>query len=826
MQFLSRYINWHYLTIWPKLLVLWRNATLFPLYYFAIFFHLRTLLYPWKRQTMTMGVGFHLSEFLAVVITNLASRTIGCTLRIITILYGLVFMCICLVLFAIPAVSWILLIGLSFPLYLAQKPSREQEAKSMLVRSKNNIQVLATILIRHKEGKFVLQHLGFDPEGCLKLLVNETDEGDFQLFESNIQSKQENLLISDLFEAFATSYLPFKVLLDRYGIKHEDVLQTARWFERLQEKTSPPLIFDLGRIMGLPGIGTNWAYGYTVEFDTYASDITKRRATFPILIGREKELSGLERILSKSQYNNALIVGEPGVGRHILIETLAHNIKMGICPPELAQKRVLMVNMHAVVSSKPSVLEVKGFVERLLAQAEAAGNVIVLIDEFDKYVSNGEGRIDLSDVIAKMAESNIGLICITGKNAYHKYIEPNETLSLLFEKIELHVLTPDAVLSSLELSIVPVLEKKYGIIITYPAIRKTIETSDQYISSTPFPAKAIELLDECAANLITDKKERVLTAHHIDDFLSEKFQMPLGELKKSEKEILANLEDHLHTRIINQEEAIHVLSSALRRARLNISSKGKPIGTFLFLGPTGVGKTETAKVLSEIYFGAKDALLRFDMSQYQKEEGLERLIGSIKLGTPGELISRISDHPFSLILLDEFEKANKEIYNLFLTLLDEGYISDSTGKRVEAKNTIVIATSNAAAEFIRESINKGIRGSTLQQGLIEFVQEEGIFSPELLNRFDAVVVFSPLSEGHLREVARLQLADLNRRLIKQDVSVEVDDILIKKLATVGFNPQFGARAMKRVIAETIEDQVAKRLLEGNIRSGEQIKVQL
>ena len=219
-------------------------------------------------------------------------------------------------------------------------------------------------------------------------------------------------------------------------------------------------------------------------------------------------------------------------------------------------------------------------------------------------------------------------------------------------------------------------------------------------------------------------------------------------------------------------------------------------------------------------------MLRFDMSQYQKEEGLERLIGSMKLGTPGELTVKLTDRPFSLLLLDEIEKADKGVLNLFLTLFDEGYIADQTGKKVSAKNTIIIATSNAAAEYLRESINKGITGNNLQNGVINYVQEQHIYSPEFLNRFDAVIVFTPLSEGHLREVAKIMLNNLNKRLAPREISIAITPTLIKKLALLGFDPAFGARAMKRVITEKIEDEVAKRLLDGSAKKGEQIMIDL
>lgn len=817
MREIINYLHWHYFEIWPKLLTLWRNLTLFPFYYFSIPLHLSTLFTPWKRQQMKMGVGFHLDEFLGVIGFNLIARLVGMIVRLTTIFYGFFFMICMFISGGLLALLWPLTIGISLIFYLTRELPEEKRIKILLQKAGVNFGKLTTLLFQTAEGRFIAWHLGFSPKELI---------GSFAPQKDILPSLPSLSTFPDLFKYLGENYPVFTNILEHQHLKSQDVYETAKWFEFSSRKKEKPLILDLEKIKALPEIGNSWAYGYTVEFDKYSEDLTKKISPFPLLVGREKELSELQRILLKTESNNVLIVGVPGVARHRLVETLAHRILIGQCHKGLSHKRILNLNMHALTSSKPTVLETKGLIESILKEAQMAGNIIACIDEIDKYITEDGERIDLSDVLAKFAESSVGLIGITTPVAYHKYIAPNENLSPLFEKIDILPPSKETVLQEMEISIVPVLEKKYQIIITYPAIKKAIEDSDRFLSLTPFPAKTIELLDGAAVFLTSKKKEFVLQDHHIDEFLSEKLHINIGEVKVAEKEKLASLEKLLHQRIINQEEAIRVISSALRRARMDVSSANKPIGSFLFLGPTGVGKTETAKALSAIYFGSEEAMLRFDMSQYQKEEGLERLIGSSKLNTFGELTSKITDHPFSLLLFDEFEKADQTIYNLLLTLLDEGYITDATGKKINAKNTIIIATSNAGAEFIREKIKQGIIGQDLQKELIEYVQREKIFSPELLNRFDSVVVFSPLTEGNLREVARLKLMELNKRLIPKEISVAVTPELIKKLASVGYDPQFGGRAIRKVIAEKIEDQVARRLLSGNVKKGEEIYINL
>ncbi|MCJ7739930.1 ATP-dependent Clp protease ATP-binding subunit, partial [Candidatus Microgenomates bacterium] len=771
------------------------------------------------------------------------------------IIYGLALSAVAFLIGLVPAIIWGVIPVLTLPLYLARKPKGEEEVKNLLNRSKNEPEVLFHLLMKHPEGEFVMRRLGLDKN----VILNSFQ--DLSILHSRIslrlkipdQVRNDNkptpCQVSEVWKYLAESYPPFAKIFSENNLKADDVYETALWFEKLQTYKTPPLIFDLEKIKSLPGIGADWAYGYTVEFDKYAKDITHRIPAFPLLVGREKELERLERILIKTEANNAIVVGEPGVARHMIVETLAHRIMTGSGNKNLSHKRILSLNMHSLISSSQSQGEVKGITAEIIEEAERAGNIIAVIDEMEKYVTNKDGGVDLSDIFAKFAESSIGIIGITTPSGYHRYIETNPILSPLFEKIEIDPPTLETVMEEMEISIVPVLERKHKMIISYQAVKKTIEDADRYISTTPFPAKAIELLDgacvykKCHPEERSDEGSRpisrlqrdsssasrrtqndTLTASDIDEFLSEKLKVTVGEPKADEKEKLANLETLLHRRIINQEEAINVISSALRRSKLNISSAKKPIGSFLFLGPTGVGKTETAKALAQVYFGDESKMLRFDMSQYQKTEGLERLIGSSLLGTTGELTSALTDKPFSLVLFDEFEKSPREIYNLFLTLLDEGYISDAKGKKVDAKNSIIIATSNAGSEFIRENINAGKRGEELKNALLEYIQKEDFFSPELLNRFDAVVVFSTLSEGHLREVAKLQLGELNKRLAPKEISVAITSELVKQLALVGHNRQFGGREMRRVIAEKIEDEIANKLLSGKVKKGEVIEI--
>ena len=302
------------------------------------------------------------------------------------------------------------------------------------------------------------------------------------------------------------------------------------------------------------------------------------------------------------------------------------------------------------------------------------------------------------------------------------------------------------------------------------------------------------------------------------------FRSPLGEIKVAEQEKLLKLEEFMHRRVVGQDEAIMAIADAIRRARSGIKNPSRPIGTFLFLGPTGVGKTESAKALAEVYFGNEDAMARFDMTEYQNEEDIEKLIGSQRRNEPGILTSKMRSSPYSVILLDEFEKSHDKVKNLFLQILDEGFFSDFLGQKINMRNTIIIATSNAGAQLIWDMVGKNIDPSTMEREIIEHIQKEKVMSPELLNRFDAVVVFQPLGESARLEIARLMLLRLASRLKKQNMVLEITDDMALAVAKGGYDPAFGARPMQRFIQDKIEKIISEKIIKGEIKPGSEFSL--
>lgn len=579
-------------------------------------------------------------------------------------------------------------------------------------------------------------------------------------------------------------------------------------------------------LMRTRGVGKGWAAGYTVNLDKYANDVTEviaRKGLGAHLYGRKTETEAIERILARAGENNAVAVGEAGVGKKTIVYALAQKILYGETLPALAHKRVLELDVGAVLAGTGTEREVEGRLKLLLNEAGRAGNVILLIDEIHTLFQPraAAGTINATELLLPyLSSASLQVVGLTTYEGYHETIAKNPSLLKSFEKVEVHEPSKTEVLPILWY-VVPKIEAHDQVLILYQAIKRAIDLADRYIKDVPFPEKAIDVLQEASVYAQSHDRSSTVTQEHVEEVVHQRTEIPVGKIALAEREVLLDLEKILHRRVIGQDEAIVAVANALRRARSGIASEKKPIGVFLFLGPTGVGKTETAKALASVYFGSEARMIRFDMSEYQLPNALDRLIGSGE--DRGQLTTAVIENPFSLLLLDEIEKAHPNILNLFLQVFDEGRLTDALGRTVDFTNTIIIATSNAGAEMIRESVQQ-FREVNLKERLLDYLQKQGIFRPEFLNRFDAIITYKPLTEEQTGAVVRLLLADLNRRLKEKDVEVMVTAELVKKIAEIGYDPQFGARPLRRAIQDRLETQVAKKLLAGEIKRGEKIEI--
>ena len=647
---------------------------------------------------------------------------------------------------------------------------------------------------------------------------------------SAIANFHRHIEVRDFLVAAAEMDNDFIEILATAEMNSEDVDHVASWEDYIYYNLKRGKQFwRLENLLKKKGVGKRWAAGYTVNLDKYSVDVSeiidKQKLSIQ-LIGHQKEIYAVERILARSGENNVLLVGRSGAGRSTIAYALAKKIGEGKTFPGLNYKRVLELDMQAVLAGLNNPGDILERLRIIFSEAINAGNVILIIDEIQNYLGSDKGpaAIDISSVMLPyLTSSNFQVIGITTPDGFHKYIENNASIKNLFVKVEVEEATPAQTIYILE-DMSPGLEKRYGIEANYRILRDIVKLTERYIQDAPFPEKAIDILTEVLIYAKSKNQKRVLP-DDVNKIISDRVQVPIGAIKADEKKKLLDLEQRIHQRVVNQEEAVKVISEAMRRARVGVKTGKRPIGSFLFLGPTGVGKTETSKALAEAYFGAENRMIRFDMSEYQEISSIGRLIGSAEKNEPGLFTNAVSDAPFSLILLDEIEKAHPNILNLFLQVLDEGWLTDAFGKKISFTDTIIIGTSNAGSELIRQCVKQGRNLVSFKDDLVDYLLKQGIFRAEFLNRFDAVVVFGPLTHEHLIKIAVLMMNDLSKRLYEgMGIRLIVNPDLIEKIVQLGYKPEFGARPMRRVIQDEIESRVAKIILEKNLKRGDFVEI--
>jgi len=696
--------------------------------------------------------------------------------------------------------------------------------------------VFARALLSLKEIKKILEsHFKILKSEAVDVKHQQNYSGDFQqtILESlKIAQKKghQRIEIWDTITTLAKHDLIFKKILIDSNLKVEDLENLTWWLESLEEKIEEQKRFwEFKNLIKIGSIGKEWAAGYTLTLDRFSIDLTEmvKRQGFPEIIGHQKEIEEMERILARRESNNdVLIVGQAGSGRKSMIQALAEKSVLGKSLPEINYKRIIQLDLSSLLNQIQSVEEVEEILDRIFREVVYAKNVILVIDEFHNFIGLPEipqpGKIDISGVISQyLALPQFQIVAITTFEGLHQNIEQNSSILNLFEKVDVSEVSQRETLRLLE-NLALKLESKHKIFISYPAIKSIISLCDKYFPAIPFPEKAIDLLDEVMV-YVSQRREKIVLPEHVSKVVSQKTQIPVGEIETKEREILLNLENLIHQRIIDQEEAVDEISAALRRARAEISVRKGPMGSFLFLGPTGVGKTETSKALAEIYFGSENKMIRLDMSEFQNKEDIKRLLGA--LGQEGILTTPVRENQFSLVLLDEFEKAHPDLLNLFLQVLDEGHLTDGQGRKVDFKNTIIIATSNAGYQVILEALKQKTEWSKVKEKLLAFAFKEGIFRPELINRFDGVVVFRPLTKENLFDIAELLLKKIKKQLLEKEIEFIITQPLKEKIVELSYDPTFGARNMQRVIQDKIGNVLAKAILSGELKRGYKVEIE-
>ena len=631
----------------------------------------------------------------------------------------------------------------------------------------------------------------------------------------------------------------------------------------------------------------------------FTRDLTEaaRAGKLDPVVGREKEIQRVIQILSRRTKNNPVLIGEPGVGKTAIAEGLAERIASGDVPEELLDKKILSLDLSGMVAGTKYRGEFEERIKNTLAEVKKAGNVILFIDELHTIVGAGsaEGAVDAANIIKPaLGRGEIRVIGATTLNEYRKYIEKDAALERRFQPVTVGEPTPEATLEILK-GLRDKYESHHKLTITDEALEAAVQLSKRYIGDRFLPDKAIDLMDEAASQVrmtaeasSPDLKalEEKITALHREkteavaaqDFekaaqlrdIEKNYQeqveierdnwrkqlaqnrgnvtaddvakvvagwtgIPVTRLTEDESMRLLKLEEKLHQRVVGQDEAVNAVAKAIRRSRVGLKDPKRPIGSFLFLGPTGVGKTELCKTLAEAMFGDENAMIRIDMSEYMERHTVSRLVGSppgyVGHDEGGQLTEKVRRKPYSVVLFDEIEKAHEDVWNILLQILDDGRITDSQGRTVDFKNTVIVMTSNIGAKALTAAGGKlgfsadethpdDAAEKAFQQAKETVLAElRQTFRPEFLNRIDDIIVFHALTEGDIEEVARRMLKTVADRMEAMGIHLDAGDEAVKELAKEGFDPKYGARPLRRAIQNQVEDAVAERMLEGSLKEG-------
>ena len=643
------------------------------------------------------------------------------------------------------------------------------------------------------------------------------------------------------------------------------------------------------------------SYNQTQTLNQYGTDLTKKASEGKIdpVIGRNDEIERLIQILSRRMKNNPCLIGEPGVGKTAIVEGLAERIVFEDVPDNLKMKRIVSLDITSMVAGAKYRGDFEERIKKCLNEVKKATDIILFIDEIHTIVGAGaaEGAVDAANILKPLlSRGEIQLIGATTLNEYRKFIEKDSALERRFSPINVQEPSKEDTIKILE-GLTDKYEAHHNVKITKEAIVAAVELSIRYINDRFLPDKAIDLIDEAASKIriksykepnnlkdieeecISTEKEKeeaikaqnfekaallrdnekslreklekekqkwknksnkeilTLTQEDISEVVSNWTKIPIKRLTQDENEKLVNLEKLLHERVVGQNEAIETVAKAIRRGRVGLKDPKRPIGSFLFLGPTGVGKTELSKALAEVLFGNEDAIIRIDMSEYMEAHSVSKLIGSppgyVGYDEAGQLTEKIRRNPYSVILFDEIEKAHQDVMNIMLQILDDGRLTDSSGRTINFKNTIIIMTSNVGARLITDrktlgfTLNEEGKESDkeyedIKKDVLAELKRE--FKPEFINRIDEIIVFHKLKKEEMKQIVDIMLKEVKKRMEAQNIKIEIEDDVKDKIIEKGSNTNYGARPLKRTIQNMLENRIAEYILNGKVKGGETVKI--
>ena len=625
----------------------------------------------------------------------------------------------------------------------------------------------------------------------------------------------------------------------------------------------------------------------TPTLDQYSRDLTVMAAEGKLdpVVGRDREITRLIQILSRRSKNNPCLVGEPGVGKTAIVEGLAQRIVSGLVPDSVRDKRVVVLDMSGMVAGSKYRGEFEERIRKVIDEVRVNQGILLFIDELHTIIGAGgaEGALDASNILKpSLSRGEIQLIGATTLEEYRKYIEKDAALERRFQPVTVEEPTEQEALEILK-GLRPYYEKHHGVRIEDEALEAAVRMSVRYINDRFLPDKAIDIIDEAASKvqlgsyrsapeiealeikireLLNQKEEAIKLAdlsmakriqqeqneaeeqiekyrkkevrrnkrknltvneNSVADIVSDWTKIPVKRLTEGETKRLAALEKELHKRVIGQEEAVKAVAQAVKRGRVGLKDPNRPIGSFLFLGPTGVGKTELSKALAEAVFGSEQAMIRVDMSEYMEKHSVSKMIGSppgyVGYDEGGQLSEKVRRNPYSVLLFDEIEKAHPDVFNVLLQVLDDGRITDSQGRTVDFKNTILIMTSNIGSPYLLDGIDEN--GEIKPEAQSQVMDDlRGHFRPEFLNRLDEIIMFKPLTKSNIGKIVDLMVGELDKRLADQELSLELTDAAKDQVIENGYDPVYGARPLKRYLQKYVETLAARKILSGDVHAGD------
>lgn len=694
------------------------------------------------------------------------------------------------------------------------------------------VNLFKTLVVNKEVEYFLTNRIGINTDKLIEILNKNANNSNFSLNNSyrslfvylfDEAVKLESNRINKFVLFFVLNKYFLRNLYFDLGISELELEGLRVWFKNETKQKEYFIKWEkLSKLKPKGDVNRAYTSRSTPVLDEYSEDFTCQAAMgfFMLTVGKDSEMNKVVEILEREKSVPCMVLGEPGVGKTRFIRHLATRMVVEDVPNRLYDHRLLVIDLNKVLTKVGSIELFKKTLQRMFEEVKYSGNVILVLEEFSQILNiREESKLEVINLITNVIGGlNLRIIATSNMSNYSKYIKPIKSLSAMFDIVELKEPSSNVSLQIL-IDEVPRIEKKYKVNVRVNALKRIVEFAPKFDQDRVMPDKGIDLLEE-ACLYSKNQGLSFLDVSTVDDVLSEKVGIKVGNLSEGESQTLMSLSDLMHERVIGQDEAINAVTSAIKRARSGLTVSKKPIASFLFYGPTGVGKTEVARTLADVYYGSENLLIRLDMSEFQEDQNLNRIIGyTDEKGNfiGGYLTEAVRSRPFSLVLLDEIEKANKKVLDLFLQVLDEGKLTDGMGRKIDFSNTIIIMTSNVGSNLIAEEMITGKKYHDVEKDVAQKLRE--FYRIEFLNRFDKLIMFRPLTKIEIEQIVMLMLKKINDNLMQKGISFSWDENTLIELANMGYSHMFGARELKRVVQENIEDKLADLIIEGRLRSG-------